>query len=104
MVVSNNLHPKWKDSEFKVVMLEKEIGGGITDSDKEMVLEVWDHDTIGSGIFLGGVKLENDAYLYPSGRKIELILQPLEDVMGDFDDENVKNVFDFKWLSRFYLG
>ncbi|GMI45359.1 hypothetical protein TrCOL_g8772 [Triparma columacea] len=89
-VISNNLHPKWKQSEFKLTLLDKDIGGGITDNEKEMVLEVWDHDSIGSGTFLGGVKVEKDAYIYPSGRKIEVMLQPLEDVLGDLDDEKVK--------------
>ncbi|GMH58109.1 hypothetical protein TL16_g02539 [Triparma laevis f. inornata] len=91
-VIGNNLDPKWKNGAFEVLMLDKEVGdegGGDFGGEKKLVIEVWDHDTLGSGSFLGGFEVDKDTFLYPTGKKNEVELKALESVLGDLDDEKV---------------
>ena len=96
-VVSNNLNPKWTKSKFEVTIIDDDDAAGDEggDSQPAMVLEVWDHDNLGKGTFLGGAVVEEKDYLYPSGKKIEVELRALESVLGDLDDDKVKKRLEY---------
>ena len=102
-VVSKSVDPRWKKGVFMLTILEKELHAGADNTEKELTIEVWDHNKLGSGSFLGGLAVNKDAYAHASGRKLEAELQPLEHIIGDTTDPRnarkldlVQGVISFK--------
>ncbi len=70
-VVKKSLNPVW-DGEFFDIALPDEIGPCT------LTVEVWDHDTIGSGSFLGAVRLEGLDLVRQSEDRTLFPLEPLD--------------------------
>jgi len=76
-VIQDCLNPKWERERFCLTLpefvseyvggdKEKEIGNGArTRGDVNLTLEVWDHDVVGVGDFLGQVVFDGEFYYHP---------------------------------------